>query len=160
MMSVIVRPSTMRYPAEHKQQTRQGIVRAALRRFRSRGTEGATIGTLMRDLRLTHGGFYRHFRSKEELFVAAFEQGLEQLAHYADSAVKHAPKGGEFKTLIDSYLSLAHCDHPADGCPVAALTTTISRRPAKVHGTFLNLLIKHTGNTGKYTPVANNEDRH
>ena len=67
----------------------------------------------MRDLRLTHGGFYRHFRTKEELFVAAFEQGLKQMAHYADSAVKHAPKGGELKALIDSYLSLEHCDHPA-----------------------------------------------
>jgi len=66
----------------------------------------------MRDLRLTHGGFYRHFRSKEDLFVAAFEQGLKQLAHYADSAVKRAPKGGELKTLIDYYLSLKHCDHP------------------------------------------------
>jgi TetR/AcrR family transcriptional regulator, transcriptional repressor for nem operon len=113
----------------------------------------------MRDLRLTHGGFYRHFRSKEELFVAAFEQGLKQLAHYADSAVKHAPKGGELKTLIDSYLSLEHCDHPADGCPVAALTTEIGRRPAKVRGTFLNLFIKHTGSTAKYMPGAKDEER-
>ena len=113
----------------------------------------------MRDLRLTHGGFYRHFRSKEELFVAAFEQGLKQLAHYADSAVKHAPKGGELKALIDCYLSLEHCDHPADGCPVAALTTEIGRRPAKVRGTFLNLFIKHTGNTAKYMPGANDEER-
>ena len=111
----------------------------------------------MRDLRLTHGGFYRHFRSKEDLFAAAFEQGLKQLAHYADSAVKHAPKGGELKTLIDCYLSLEHCDHPADGCPVAALTTEIGRRPAKVRGTFLNLFIKHTGNTAKYMPGANDE---
>src|SRR5260370_32723112 len=159
MMYVILRLSTMRYPAQHKQQTRQGIVRAALRRFRSRGTEGATIGTLMRDLRLTHGGFYRHFRSKEELFVAAFGQGLQQLAHYADSAVKHAPKGGALQTLIDYYLHLEHCDHPADGCPVAALTTEISRRPAKLHGTFLNLFIKHTGSTAKYMPGANDEKR-
>jgi TetR/AcrR family transcriptional regulator, transcriptional repressor for nem operon len=113
----------------------------------------------MRDLRLTHGGFYRHFRSKEELFVAAFEQGLKQLAHHADSAVKHAPKGGELKTLIDSYLSLEHCDHPADGCPVAALTTEIGRRPAKVRGTFLNLFIKHTGSTAKYMSGPNDEER-
>src|SRR5258708_34646471 len=110
----------MRYPAQHKQQTRQRIVRAALRRFRSPGTEGATIGTLMRDLRLTHGGVYRHFRSKEELFVAAFEQGLKQLAHYADSAVKHAPKGGEVKTLIYSYLSLEHGDPTAYRRPCEA----------------------------------------
>ena len=159
MMYIIPQGPIMRYPTQHKQQTRQRIVRAASRRFRSRGTEGATIGTLMRDLRLTHGGFYRHFRSKEDLFVAAFEQGLKQLAHNADSAVKRAPKGGELKTLIDCYLSLEHCDHPADGCPVAALTTEIGRRPAKVRGTFLNLFIKHTGSMAKYMPGSNDEER-
>ena len=91
----------MRYPSEHKQQTREKIVKAAARQFRSRGSEGAGIGDLMHDLHLTHGGFYRHFRSKEELFVAAFEQSLKQLAHHADSVVMHAPKGGELKALID-----------------------------------------------------------
>src|SRR2546427_12690170 len=141
MMYIIPQGPIMRCPAQHKQQRRHRIVRGALRRFRSRGTEGASIGTLMRDLRLTHGGFYRHFRSKEDLFVAAFEQGLKQLAHYADSAVKHAPKGGELKTLIDCYLSLQHCDHHADGCPVAGLTTGIARRPAQVRGTLLNLFL-------------------
>ena len=113
----------------------------------------------MHDLHLTHGGFYRHFSSKEELFVAAFEQGLKQLAHHADSAVKHAPKGGELKALIDGYLSLEHCDDPGGGCPVAALTAEIARRPAKVRGTFLNLLIKHIGSAAKYMPGANDEER-
>src|SRR5215475_805659 len=80
MIYIISKISTMRYPAEHKQQTRQRIVRAAARRFRSRGNEGTVIGDLMRDLRLTHGGFYRHFGSKEELFAEALEHSLEQFA--------------------------------------------------------------------------------
>src|SRR5260370_12646412 len=62
MIYIIPQRPIMRYPAQHKQQTRQRIVRAALRRFRSRGTEGATIGTLMPALRLTHGGSYTHVR--------------------------------------------------------------------------------------------------
>jgi len=70
----------MRYPADHKQQTRERIVRAAARRFRRRGSDGAGIGDLMRDLRLTHGGFYRHFDSKERLFAEAFEHSLKELA--------------------------------------------------------------------------------
>src|SRR5258708_13548855 len=102
----------MRYPAQHKQQTRQRIVRAALRRFRSRGTEGASIGTLMRDLRLTHGGVYRHFRSKEELFVPAFEQVLKPVAHYGDSSVKHPPEGGGFAPLTHLYPNLLPSGHP------------------------------------------------
>ena len=159
MIYIIPKGLIMRYPAQHKQQTRDKIVKAAARQFLGRGSESAGIGDLMRDLRLTHGGFYRHFRSKEELFVAAFEHSLKKLAHDADSAVKHAPKGAELKTLIDSYLSLEHCDNPADGCPVAALTTEIGRRPAKVRDTFLNLFIKHIGSTAKYMPGANDEER-
>src|SRR5260370_22056198 len=143
MIYIIPEGPIMRYPAQHKQQTRQRIVRAALRQFRSRGTEGASIGTLMRELPLTHGRFYTHVRSKEDLFVAAFDQGLKQLAHYADSAVKHAPKGGELKTLIDYYLSLEHCDHPADGCPGAALTPELVRPSAKAPGPSPHLLVSH-----------------
>src|SRR5258708_19434926 len=97
----------------------------------------------MRDLHLTHGGFYRHFLSKEELFVAAFEQGLKQLAHHADSAVKHAPKGGELKALIDGYLSLEHCDTPAERCPITPLTTTITRRPPNVPHALFTLFTQH-----------------
>jgi TetR/AcrR family transcriptional repressor of nem operon len=149
----------MRYPAQHKQQIREKIVKAAARRFCSRGSERAGIGDLMRDLRLTHGGFYRHFLSKEELFVAAFEQGLRQLTHHADCAVKHAPKGGELKALIDGYLSLEHCDDAAGGCPIAALTTEIARRPTKVRGALFNLLIKHIGSEAKYMSGANDEER-
>jgi len=52
-------------------------------------------------LALRTAGFTGTSAAKEDLFAAAFEQGLKQLAHYADSAVKHAPKGGELKTLID-----------------------------------------------------------
>src|SRR2546425_8562978 len=113
----------MRYSATHKQETRQRIIRAAARHFRSRGSEGAAIGDLMRDLHLTHGGFYRHFDSKEDLLVKAFEQGHDEIQSRIVSAVESAPKGSEVKALIDAYLSIEHCDNPADGCPVAALAT-------------------------------------
>lgn len=150
---------TMRYPAEHKQQTRQRIVRAAARRFRSRGTEGATIGTLMRDLRLTHGGFYRHFGSKEQLFLESFEQSLRELSTTALEAVRNAPRGHEVKALIDRYLDTAHAGDVAGGCPVAALATEIARRPPKERNEFLRVLIKHIGEIAKYLPGATVEDR-
>jgi TetR/AcrR family transcriptional repressor of nem operon len=103
----------MRYSAEHKQQTRERIVRAAARRFRSRGSEGAGIGDLMHDLRLTHGGFYRHFASKESLFAEAFEQGLKELGDRVVSAIAQSPPGGEVKALIDAYLDVEHCNDVA-----------------------------------------------
>lgn len=159
MMYIIPRVSTMRYPAEHKQQTRQRIVRAAGRRFRSRGAEGATIDNLMRELRLTHGGFYRHFGSKEELFAEAFEQSLKEHAGRVRSAIEQAPRGGELKALIDRYLDIKHSDDIADGCPVAALATEIARRPPKARAVFLRILRRHMARVVKYIPGATEEER-
>jgi TetR/AcrR family transcriptional regulator, transcriptional repressor for nem operon len=149
----------MRYPAQHKEHTRKRIVRAAARRFRSRGTEGATIGTLMRDLRLTHGGFYRHFGNKEQLFIEAFDQSLEEVATKARSAIQHAPRGNELKALIDGYLAIEHSRDVAGGCPVAALATEIARRPPKVRAEFIRVLINHIAVIAKYIPGTTEEER-
>jgi len=151
----------MRYTAEHKQETRERIVRAAARRFRSRGSQGAVIGDLMRDLRLTHGGFYRHFDSKEDLFVEAFEHSLTEISRKITSAVEQAPRGGELKALIDAYLDIEHCDNVADGCPVAALASELARRPprSRARAAFLRVLRDRTQRTAKYIPGATEEER-
>src|SRR5215813_1919416 len=119
MIYIILRRGRMRYPSEHKRQTHDRIVRAASRRFRRRGREGAGIGDLMRDLRLTHGGFYRHFASKDELFVEAFEQALGEARERIRKAIARAALGKELEAIIDSYLDIEHCDDIEDGCPVA-----------------------------------------
>jgi TetR/AcrR family transcriptional repressor of nem operon len=149
----------MRYPAEHKEQTREDIVGAAARRFRSHGSEGTAIGDLMRDLRLTHGGFYRHFNSKEELFAVAFERSLEQLFGRIVSATENAPSGGELRALIDSYLDFEHSKDVAGGCPVAALAAEIARRPPKTREAFLLVLRKFLSRAARYIPGRNEEDR-
>ena len=159
MIYIIPKDQKMRYPAQHKQQTRQRIVRAAARRFRSRGTEGATIGTLMRDLRLTHGGFYRHFDSKEQLFVEAFRESLEELSRKRLRALAHAPPGSELKALIDQYLDIEHSEDVAGGCPVAALATEIARRPAKTRAALQQILKNHMVKVAKYIPGASQEER-
>src|SRR5262245_28248938 len=133
----------MRYGPEHKQRTRERIVRAASRRFRSRGSGGAGIGDLMRDLRLTHGGFYRHFSSKEDLFAEAFAQGLLEVGDRVTHAVERAPKGGQLKALIDAYLDVDHLDDVAGGCPVAALAAEVARRPRGTRGPLLQALRAH-----------------
>jgi TetR/AcrR family transcriptional repressor of nem operon len=149
----------MRYPAEHKQQTRERIVRAAARRFRSRGTERVAISDLMRDLRLTHGGFYRHFGSKEGLVAAAFETALKEYGDRAIAAIAKAPPGGEMAALIDAYLDPQHCDDMAGGCPVAALATEIARRPKGSRGPFLQALRAHIRRMEQYMPGATVEER-
>jgi TetR/AcrR family transcriptional repressor of nem operon len=149
----------MRYPAAHKQQTRERIVRAASRRFRSRGTEGAAIAELMRDLRLTHGGFYRHFGNKEGLVAEAFEAALKESGDRALAAMDQAPKGRELQALINAYLDLRHCEDLAGGCPVAALASEIPRRPKGSRSRFLQALRAHIGRMEQYMPGATAEER-
>jgi len=149
----------MRYSAEHKGRTRERIVRAAARRFRSKGSEGAGIGDLMRDLRLTHGGFYRHFDSKEALFVEAFEQSLREVGDRVTRAIDSARKGAELKALIDTYLDVDHLNDVAGGCPVAALASEVARRPRGTREPFLQALRSHIRRMEQYIPAQNEEQR-
>jgi TetR/AcrR family transcriptional repressor of nem operon len=149
----------MRYSADHKQHTRARIVRTASRRFRSRGTEGAAIADLMRDLHLTHGGFYRHFGSKENLVVEAFVAALQEWGDRAIAAIEKAPPGGEMQALINAYLDPKHCEDIAGGCPVAALATEIARRPKGSRGPFLQALRAHIRRIEPYMPGRAVEER-
>jgi TetR/AcrR family transcriptional repressor of nem operon len=149
----------MRYSAEHKQRTRERIVRAAARRFRRSGGEGAAIGDLMRDLRLTHGGFYRHFSSKEDLFAEAFAQSLQEIRDRLIRACNQAPKGGELQALIDAYLDVEHLNDVGGGCPVAALATEIARRPRSAREPFLQVLRAYLRRMERYVPGESEEQR-
>lgn len=113
----------------------------------------------MRDLRLTHGGFYRHFHSKEELFIEAFRESLEELSRKMRSAIEHVPPGGELKALINGYLDIQHSEDVAGGCPVAALATEIARRPPRTRAAFLRALKNHIAEVAKFMPGTTEEER-
>jgi TetR/AcrR family transcriptional repressor of nem operon len=116
----------VRYPAEHKEEVRERIVDAASRRFRRAGA-GVGIGQLMKALKLTHGGFYRHFKSKDDLFAAALTKAFEDSRERITQMAAEAEKGRELEALISFYLSDYHCAEVAGGCPVAALAPEIAR---------------------------------
>jgi TetR/AcrR family transcriptional repressor of nem operon len=149
----------MRYPADHKQATRERIVRAAARQFRSRGGDGAGIADLMKQLRLTHGGFYRHFTSKEALFAEAFDLSLNDAAERVERAIERAPAGGELKALVDAYLDIEHCDDVAGGCPVAALASEVARRTGGARERYLDALRRHVRRIAPHVPGRTDEER-
>jgi len=93
----------------------------------------------MSDLRLTHGGFYRHFESKEALFAEAFQQSLKELWDRLTKAIEQAARGGELEALIDAYLDVDHLNDVAGGCPVAALASEVARRPRGARSPFLRV---------------------
>lgn len=101
------------------------IVDAASRLFRERGFEGVSVSELMAAAGMTHGGFYRHFESKEALEARALSEALEgAVAHIADLASRSACPTTD---VIEDYLSERHRDDRAGGCPLAALAADVAR---------------------------------
>src|SRR5262249_47947163 len=131
----------MRYPAEQKAATHEKIVSAAAQSFRERGSQGEGIANLMQDLGLTHGGFYRHFESKEDLYVQAIARALQQAGDRMVAAAKTARKGYELRAIIESYLTVEHLEHIGQGCAIAALAPEIARQPPAVR-TKVNAALK------------------
>src|SRR5437762_1472437 len=148
----------MRYPAEHKQQTRDRIVRAASRRFR-RGGAGVGIAQLMKALKLTHGGFYRHFRNKDELLGEAFSIAFDDTRSHVAAAVAKAAPGRELAAIIERYLSEEHCANPAGGCPVASLASEVARQPRSVRQVMQRAITQVTSNLSKFMAGATEDER-
>jgi len=119
----------MRFDKGHKEQTRRRIVETAARRFRKEGVEAVGIAGLMADAGLTHGGFYAHFASKEELVRAALEEASAQSAARRATVIEQAAPGlGPLEAMVRNYLRPAHRDAPEQGCAAAALIAEIARR--------------------------------
>jgi TetR/AcrR family transcriptional regulator, transcriptional repressor for nem operon len=116
----------MGHSQEHKIKTHQRIVRTAAKRFREKGLDGVAIADLMKELGLTVGGFYKHFDSRDDLVTESFRAA----AGPWDKVLAAAESGGSpitYETLVDSYLTETHRDHPGNGCPVSALACDIAR---------------------------------
>ena len=144
----------MRKSKQEAAVTRQHIIKAAAEEFRKNGIAGTGLSDLMAAAGLTHGGFYRHFDSKDQIVAEACTAAAESLAEQlAASASKKSPPRG-LKTIVEKYLSAAHRDEPADGCPVAALGSEIARgdertRAAATQGflKFVEIIASQFGKT-------------
>ncbi len=121
----------MRYEPEHKSRTRERIVRNAARKLRAEGLSGPGVASVMKASGLTAGGFYKHFRSKDELLAEAIAQAFSD-SEKVYSSLQNVPSADRWKELVRLYLSPEHCDHPDTGCPVAALAPEIARAKLSV----------------------------
>ena len=117
----------MRYEPQHKSQTRDRIVRNAARKLRAEGLSGPGVASVMKASGLTVGGFYKHFRSKDELLADAMAQGFADSSEKISSSLQNVPREDRWKELVRLYLSPEHCDHADSGCPVAALAPEMAR---------------------------------
>src|SRR5512146_370796 len=102
----------MRYGPEHKLETHRKIIRDASRRVRAEGLTGAAVATVMRDTGLTHGGFYKHFESKDELLVESLHEAFHEIIETLTRAAESSRPREAWKAIVKTYLDLEYCDHP------------------------------------------------
>jgi TetR/AcrR family transcriptional regulator, transcriptional repressor for nem operon len=117
----------MRYRPEHKIETHRKIVKDASRRVRTEGLNGAAVAAVMRDTGLTHGGFYKHFESKDDLLVESLSEAFHEIGDILVHAAEQAPSGEAWKAIVNTYLRAELCEHPERGCPLTALAPELAR---------------------------------
>jgi TetR/AcrR family transcriptional repressor of nem operon len=121
----------MKVSREQAVENRERIVQVAAKLFRERGFDGIGVADLMKAAGLTHGGFYGHFASKEDLAAEASGRALKELAQYWSTVIEKAPDEA-FSTIVNRYLSEGHRDAPGRGCLVAALGSDLGRQARPV----------------------------
>ena len=129
----------MRISKEETEGNRARVLAAAARLFRERGVDGIAVADLMKEAGLTHGGFYNHFQSKEELAAAAFDAAFAGAIERLRSKIAKAGPRGRRKALehyVERYLARETRDRPGLSCPMATLGTDAVRHGAALRQEF------------------------
>lgn len=136
----------VRYPTSHKARVRQQIIKKAATLFRKRGTDVSIID-LMSQVGLTHGGFYAHFESRDELAQQAFDAAMMQTMERWKEAGGGPGAQDSVDSIVRHYLSASHRDHPESGCPLPIFGASAARQEkstrqlfAKKLGEFVSLI--------------------
>lgn len=127
-----------RVTREQKRLNRERILAAAGEGFRLRGIDGMGIEGLMKSAGMTHGGFYNHFASKDDLAIEVLRQGfIDSLAALAAIRAAH-PRSARaaLHDMIDQYVDAEHRDHPEFGCASAALVSDAGRHGAAAQAEY------------------------
>ena len=139
----------MKVSREQMAENRLRILETASRLFRDRGFEVVTVSDVMKAAGLTHGGFYGHFASKDDLIAQAVAHAL-------------APAGGEAGDIgawMDAYLSPYHRDRAATGCPSAGLAGLLPHQSPEARTAMTDGLRRQIDRLAELLPVAEGADR-
>ncbi len=120
--------------AQQKTATRARILDAAARAVRLNGPDRVSVTAVMKEAGLTHGTFYAHFASKDDLVAAAVEHAGESFRQALAAAADQVRPGGGAIGLASAYLTLDHVADPGAGCPIAALGPELARAGRPVSG--------------------------
>jgi TetR/AcrR family transcriptional repressor of nem operon len=118
--------------AEKKAENRAAILAVAGRLLREKGPSGLGVAEVMAGAGMTHGGFYGHFRSREDLVAEALARAMADATAYLATGLE----AGGMDGFAAQYLHTGHLDAVGEGCPIAATATEIPRQPAPVRAAF------------------------
>src|SRR6267154_2828751 len=149
----------MRYQPEHKAEIHQKIVKDASRRIRTEDLTGAAVSAVMRDAGLTHGGFYKHFESKDELLIESLGEAFREIADSLVHAAEQSHSEEPWKAIVKTYLTLEYCDHAERACPLATLAPEMARVDKTMRGKILGELVNYRDRMIPFMPGRRTTDK-
>ncbi len=149
----------MRYRPEHKAEIHRKLVKDASRRVRAEGLNGAAVSAVMKDAGLTHGGFYKHFGSKDDLLLESLREGFREIEDILVHAAEQSPPGETWKAVVKAYLSLELCEHPDRGCPLTALSSELARSGKRMRSQIFAELVKYKDRMLPFMPGRRTSDK-
>ena len=126
----------MRASREEKAHSRERIVIEAAWLAREHGLDGVGVAEVMQAAGMTHGGFYRHFDSKEALLAAALEAAFDQIIAPFEERGEQDDGEAAVAGFRRHYVSREHVGHPGVGCPIPSLAGDAARAPQAVRTVF------------------------
>ncbi len=139
----------MKVSREQMAENRRRILEVASRLFRDKGFDAVSVAEVMKAAGLTHGGFYGHFSSKDDLIAQA-------LAH---ALAAGAGEGGDFLAYVGAYLAPRHRDNCAGGCPTAGLAAAVRHQTPAARSAMTDGLRSQIDRIGKALPELDAADR-
>lgn len=120
----------MRYDADHKQKTREALLKQAALEIREKGPDGLSLSAVMKSAGLTNGGFYAHFQSRDHLLEAGVDQLFKE-GTARDLLMREEDPAQNVSDFVRFYLSRKHRDAKTFGCPLALLSSDAPRLPKR-----------------------------
>jgi TetR/AcrR family transcriptional repressor of nem operon len=139
----------MRVSRETMARHHEQIVASAAAMLKERGIDGLSVADLMQSAGLTHGGFYRHFASKDVLVAEATTAAFAAIIERLNANAAKGSRACALHDYIAEYLSPGHVETPAAGCPIAAYGAEIFRQSDVVREAYAE------GLDGVTTAIAN-----
>jgi TetR/AcrR family transcriptional regulator, transcriptional repressor for nem operon len=149
----------MRYQRGHKAEIHRKIVKDASQRVRAEGLNGAAVSTVMRDAGLTHGGFYKHFASKDELLLESLKEGFREIIDTLVRAADKSLPGEAWEAIVKTYLRPKMCEDPEHGCPLATLAPELARVDRRMKPEIVAELVNYKRRMVPFMPGRRTMDK-